>query len=233
MANRHVELSDPVRSVARTSAWPVVTIWSAVGASLLLAPVVLTFAYQEAGSPQSGRLVVEPAPCPDVPAGAVRLHVSGTTHNKPPLMAGTPDFPHAFCTSLTENWPDPALGAVRGYLTSDATMTGEPVGTAAMHAEACLFGPPPTVVPAMALTDQNGDTLNLVARAPRAANSPPSPANESSGRGEVTGGTGKYAGASGMLNLNAKSHGDLLLGTNVATVRDIDLCGYVFLVKAP
>jgi hypothetical protein len=36
-----------------------------------------------------------------------------------------------------------------------------------------------------------------------------------------------------MFNLNAKSHGDLLPGTNVATVRDIDLCGYVFLVKAP
>jgi hypothetical protein len=73
-------------------------------------------------------------------------------------------------------------------------MIGEPIGTAAMHAEACLFRPPPTVVPAMALTDQNGDILNLVTVAPPTADSPGPPASESSGRGEVTGGTGRYAG---------------------------------------
>jgi hypothetical protein len=210
-----------------------VGIWIAVYVSLLLPPVLLTSADGEVVVPQSSRLVVEPAPCPDVPPGAVRLHLSGTTHNKAPLMAGAPGFPDQFCASLAGNQSDPPLGAARGYLTADAIMTGEPIGTAAMHAEACLFRPPPTVVPAMALTDQNGDTLNLVARAPRAADSPPPPASEASGRGEVTGGTGRYAGASGMFSLNAKSHGDLLPGTNVATHRDLDLCGYVFLRSAP
>jgi hypothetical protein len=102
-----------------------------------------------------------------------------------------------------------------------------------MHAEACLFeGPPQTVVPAMTLTDREGDVVNLVARAARSADSPPPPASEASGSGEIRGGTGRFAGATGRFNLNATSHGALLPGTGVATLRDIDLCGYILLPSA-
>jgi hypothetical protein len=44
------------------------------------------------------------------------------------------------CETLAVAWPP--VGPVRAYLTSDATVTGTLVGSAPMHAEACLFGPP-------------------------------------------------------------------------------------------
>jgi hypothetical protein len=79
----------------------------------------------------------------------------------------------------------------------------------------------------MVFTTSDGDTLHVVARGTRKADSPPPPGSEDSGTAIITGGTGMFAGASGQLNLSAKSHGELLPGTNVASKRDIDLCGYV------
>lgn len=174
-------------------------------------------------------LVVEPAQCLDVPEGAQRLHLSGTTHNQPPVRPGDPDFPADVCASLEATRE--GLGSVRGFLTSDAVLMGTHVGEASMHAEACLFGPPPTVVPAMTITTSGGDMLMLVAHATRATDSPPPPDNEAAGSGTVTGGSGRFAGASGEFNLNAKSHGATQPGSNVATLRDIDLCGYIFLLE--
>jgi hypothetical protein len=177
---------------------------------------------------------VEPAECLEVPSGAIALRVSGTTNNNQPLRPEHPDFPAAFCASLAVNQPSGSLGPVRAYLTSDATMTGTLIGDATMHAEACTFAPPPTaglatptVVPAMVFTTSEGDTLRIVARGTRKADSPPPPGSEAAGPAIITGGTGRFAGASGELNLSAKSHGELLPGTNVATKRDIYLCGYV------
>jgi hypothetical protein len=159
--------------------------------------------------------------------------MSGTTNNSQPLRPNSPDFPAAFCASLAANQPSGSLGPVRAYLTSDATMTGTLIADATMHAEACTFAPPtagsvtPTVIPAMVFTTSDGDTLHVVARGTRKADSPPPPKSEASGPAIITGGTGRFAGASGELNLSARSHGELLPGTNVASKRDIDLCGYV------
>jgi len=97
-----------------------------------------------------------------------------------------------------------------------------------MHAEGCLvLVPPPTVVAELTITAENGDVLTARIRVPRRPNSPPAPDNEGSGTGVVTGGTGRFAGASGEFNINAKSHGTVHPGTNVATFRDIAICGYV------
>jgi hypothetical protein len=203
--------------------------------ALVMAVTPSVFSAQGASGAESQRgLVVEPAECLEVPPGAVAVQMSGTTNNHQPLRPNNPDFPAAFCASLAANQPSGSLGPVRGYLTSDATMTGTVIGEAAMHAEACLFAPPPTassatptVVPAMVFTTSDGDTLRVVARGTRKTDSPPPPGSEDSGTAVITGGTGRFSGASGALNLSAKSHGELLPGTNVATKRDIDLCGYV------
>jgi hypothetical protein len=63
--------------------------------------------------------------------------------------------------------------------------------------------------------------------------SPAAPNREASGTGIVTGGTGRFVGATGEFNVNAKSHGTVHPGTNVATFRDIAMCGYVHLGTVP
>jgi hypothetical protein len=121
------------------------------------------------------------------------------------------------------------LGEVRSQLTSDGEFRGTHIGEAAIHAEACMFAPPPTIVAFLTIIAEDGDVLTLSVRATQVSNSPPPPNSEAMGGGTVTGGTGRFAGASGQFNLSAKSHGDILSGTNVSTQRDIDIRGYVYL----
>ena len=174
-------------------------------------------------------LFVEPAePLEVFPAGAERLRISGTTNNNQPVAATNPEFSAELCDRLRAAQPSLTLGEVRSQLTSNATVNGTHIGEATMHAEACLFGgPPPTVVASLAITASDGDVLYLTIRASRTPESPPPPDSEDKGGGTITGGTGRFAGASGDFNLSAKSHGDLLPGTNVATERDIDINGYI------
>ena len=125
--------------------------------------------------------------------------------------------------------PPGSLGEARSQLTSDAELAGTHIGEATMHAEACTFGPPPTIVALLTITGSDGDVLNLAIRATRTPDSPPPPHSEARGGGTVVGGTGRFAGASGQFNLTAKSHGELLPGSNVATQRDLDINGYIYL----
>lgn len=155
----------------------------------------------------------------------MELVLSGTTNNNRPVPSGDPAFPAATCDALAEDASP--VGAARAYLTSDAILVGSPVGEARMHAEACLFRPPPTVVAELTITADNGDTLSARIKVTRRPDSPAPPDSEATGNGVVTGGTGRFAGASGAFNMNAKSHGAVHPGTNVALFRDIAMCGYV------
>ncbi len=173
-------------------------------------------------------LLVEPSEALEIPAGAQRLHISGTTNNNQPVAATNPEFSAELCDRLRATQPSLRLGEVRSQLTSNATFDGTHIGPATMYAEACTFGgPPPTLVASLAITASDGDVLYLSIRASRTLESPPPPDSEAKGGGSITGGTGRFAGASGEFNLSAKSHGDLLPGTNVATQRDIDINGYI------
>ena len=166
----------------------------------------------------------------DVPTGAQILRISGTTNNNQPVVVSDPSFAPELCDTIRAE--DPAtLGATRAQLTSDAILVGNHIGNATMHAQACLFGPPPTVVAKLTIVASDGDSLYLKIRATRTPDSPDPPDSEARGTGTVVGGTGRFAGATGEYNLNAKSHGDLLPGTNVATQRDIDINGYIVLPR--
>jgi hypothetical protein len=101
-----------------------------------------------------------------------------------------------------------------------------------MHAEACIFAPPATVLAELRITADNGDVINARIKVLGRPDSPPPPDNEGAGTGIVTGGTGRFAGASGEFNIDAKSHGTVHAGTNVATLRDIAMCGYMYLPSA-
>lgn len=175
-------------------------------------------------------LVVEPPDCLAPPPGAADLAISGTTNNNPPVQPGDPSFPAVLCETLAVAWPP--VGPVRAYLTSDATVTSTLVGSAPMHAEACLFGPPGTVLADLRITTPDGDTLDARIKVTSTPDSPPAPNREGTGTGIITGGTGRFADATGEFNINAKSHGTVHPGTNVATFRDIALCGYVQLSDA-
>lgn len=174
-------------------------------------------------------VIARPAPSMVVPAGAMPFHVSGTTHNNQPIRATAPDFSEELCGRLRATQPPGSLGDPRARLTSDADLGGTYIGVATMHAEACTFAPPPTVVAFLTVTAMDGDALHLVIHATRTPDSPPPPDNEASGGGTITGGTGRFEGATGEFNLSARSHGTVLAGTNVASQRDIDLNGYIYL----
>jgi hypothetical protein len=166
----------------------------------------------------------------EVPTGAERLRISGTTNNKQPVAATSPGFSAELCERLRAAQPSLNLGEPRRQLTSDAKLEGTHIGEATMHAEACIFaGPPPMLVASLTITASDGDVLYLNIRVSRTPDSPPPPDSEGRGMGTVIGGTGRFAGASGAFNLSAKSHGELLPGSNVATQRDIDINGYIHL----
>lgn len=200
--------------------------------SLLLAGVLSLFAMsalhaRQAGTGSAQDLVVEPPECLEIPPGAAPFVISGTLSIALPIRSGDPGFPAASCNSLAAAWPP--VGPVRNYVTADATVTDTLVGSALMQAEACLFGPPPTVVADLSITTDKGDVLNGRVKLAGTPDSPPAPDREASGTGIVTGGTGRFVNATGEFNVNAKSHGTVHPGTNVATFRDIAMCGYVFL----
>jgi hypothetical protein len=173
-------------------------------------------------------LVVDPAPPLPVPAGAQPLRLSGTTLNEQPVAVDEADFSPAVCERLSLMPVGQPLGPALSQLESNAVVVGSYFDRSDMHAEACIFGPPPALVAALTITTREGD-LRLSIRVSRTADSPPPPDSEAEGSGSVLGGTGRFAGASGEFNLRAKSHGSLLPGTNVATHRDIDINGYIYL----
>ena len=200
--------------------------------SLLLAGVVSLLALSPlharkvgSGSPQD--FVVEPPECLETPPGAAKFVISGTLTIDQPVQSGDPGFPAASCNSLAAAWAP--VGPVRNYVTAKATVTDALVGTALLHANACLFSPPPTVVADLSITSDDGDILNLRVKLTGTPDSPPAPNREASGTRIVTGGTGRFVGATGEFNVSAKSHGTVHAGTNVAMFRDIAMCGYVHL----
>ncbi len=178
---------------------------------------------------QAQDLVVEPAAPVEVPAGAELFHISGTINNNQPVSAADPQFSADFCDRVRKPHPRGSVGEVRSQLTSDGEFRGTHIGEAAIHADACIFAPPPTIVALLTITAEDGDVLTVSIRAMQVSDSPPPPNSEATGGGTVTGGTGRFLGASGQFNLSAKSHGDILPGTNVSTQRDIDMRGYVYL----
>lgn len=197
---------------------------------LLLAGVVSLLALsplhaRQAGSGSPQDLVVEPPKCLETPPGAADFVIGSTLTIDQPVQRGDPSFPAASCNSLAAAWAP--VGPVRNYVTANAPVTHALVGSALMHAEACFFGPPPTVVADLSITTDNGDVLNLRVKLTGTPDSPPAPNREASGSGIVTGGTGRFVDATGEFNVNAKSHGTVHSGTNVARFRDIAMCGYV------
>jgi hypothetical protein len=178
---------------------------------------------------QARGLVVEPADSLEVPAGAELFHISGTINNNQPVSASDPQFSAQVCDALRTPQPPESLGEVRSQLTSYGKFMGTHVGEASIRAQACAFAPPPTIVALLTITAEDGDILTLSVRAGQVAGSPPPPDSEALGGGSVTGGTGRFAEASGQFNLSAKSHGEVLPGTNVSTQRDIDIRGYIYL----
>jgi hypothetical protein len=174
------------------------------------------------------RLAVEPAPPLPVPAGAEPLRWRGTTLNERPIGADEAEFSPEVCERLSLLLVGQGLGQALSQLESNAVLVGSHFDQADRHADACIFGPPPTLVAALTITTREG-ALHLSIRVSRTADSPPPPDSEAEGSGSVLGGTGRSAGASGEFNLRAKSHGALLPGTNVATHRDVDINGYIML----
>lgn len=200
--------------------------------SLLLAGVLSLLAMSGLHARQVGTgsvqdLVVEPPECLEIPPGAAPFVISGTLSIDPPIQSGDPSFPAASCNSLAAAWPP--VGPVRNFVSAETMVTDALVGSALMQAGACLFGPPPTVVADLSITADDGDVLNARVKLEGTPDSPPAPNREASGTGIVTGGTGRFVNATGEFNVNAKSHGTVHPSTNVATFRDIAMCGYVFL----
>jgi hypothetical protein len=178
---------------------------------------------------QARDLVVEPADALEVPTGAEFFHISGTINNNQPVSATDPQFSAQICDGLRTPQPPGSLGEVRSQLTSDGEFMGTHIGEASIRAQACTFAPPPTIVALLTVTAEDGDILTLRVRAEQVAGTPPPPDSEALGGGSVIGGTGRFAEASGQFNLSAKSHGEVLPGTNVSTQRDIDIVGYIYL----
>lgn len=172
-------------------------------------------------------LVVEPAAPLEVPAGAEQLRMSGTIDNNQPVSAAAPGFSAEPCDQLRASYAPGSLGEARSQLTSEGQFGGTHFRDAVVFIEACIFASPPTIVALLTVTVADGDVLSLGIRAAQDADGPPPPDSEATGSGTVTGGTGRFAGASGQFNLTVKSHGSVLPGTNVSTQRDIDINGYI------